>query len=226
MAKIITIEGTDCSGKQTQAENLFNYLIDNGYKVKKYSFPTSSSATGKIVSGCYLGKPEIGESYFKEGAVNVDALVASLYYAADRRYNFLNIINKELEKNDYIILDRYTTSNLAHQGGKILDEKKRNEFYEVIEKLEYGLCELPRPDITILLHMPLFAANLLKTNREFLDEHELNENHLKHAEMCYLELKDKYNWKYINCVKNDLEKIESIKTKEEIFEEVKNIVLN
>jgi dTMP kinase len=58
-AKILVIEGTDGSGKETQSKLLFDYLNSIGIKVKKYSFPVYSSSTGKIVGGPYLGKGEI-----------------------------------------------------------------------------------------------------------------------------------------------------------------------
>ena len=93
MGKIILIEGTDCSGKETQSNILEENLIKDGYKVFKMSFPVYDSPTGKIVGGPYLGKESISSGWFKEGANNVPAKVASLYYAADRLYN-VGIINK------------------------------------------------------------------------------------------------------------------------------------
>ena len=80
--KVIVIEGTDCSGKETQSKLLEEKLKKAGKKCKRFSFPMYDTPTGKIVGGSYLGKPEIFESFFKEGAVNVDSHVASLYYAA------------------------------------------------------------------------------------------------------------------------------------------------
>lgn len=225
MSKIITIEGTDCSGKETQTKLLVEKLKKDGYKVKYFSFPIYDSPTGKIVGGSYLGKEEIGDCIFLEGATNVDALVASLYYTADRRYNYINTIKKEIEENDFVILDRYVSSNLAHQGGKIKDDKEREKFYKKIDTLEYEICELPRVDITIFLHMPYEASCLLKENREKLDEHEKNKDHLIHAEKVYVELSKKYNWEVINCIsKEKFKNKEDIKTINEISEEVYSIV--
>ena len=44
-AKIIVIEGTDGSGKETQSKKAEKYLIDKGFKVKRYSFPIYNSPT-------------------------------------------------------------------------------------------------------------------------------------------------------------------------------------
>ena len=72
--KIIVIEGTDCSGKETQSNLLEKKLKKQGKKCVRFSFPDYNTPTGKIVGGPYLGKPEFGPSLFEEGAVNVDPL--------------------------------------------------------------------------------------------------------------------------------------------------------
>lgn len=218
MGKIVVIEGTDCSGKETQANLLIKHLTKEGYKVGKMDFPQYNSPTGKIVGGAYLGKGEICNSYFTEGAINVDAKVASLYYAADRRYHLAKI--KELLcENDVVILDRYTFSNMAHQGGKIHDEKERNNMYKFLEILEFELLELPRPDKVIFLYMPFKYAEILKKNRTDLDEHEKSKEHLINAERTYLELSKIYGFDKVNCVNE-----ETIKSREDIEQEVYTLV--
>ena len=218
--KLIVVEGTDCSGKQTQTELLIKRLTEMGKKCIRIDFPRYDTPTGKIVGGPYLGKPEICPSFFEEGAVNVDPKIACLYYAADRKYN-IDKVNKYLKEGYYVILDRYITSNLAHQGSKILDPDERFNMYQWIDKLEYWLLELPKPDMTIFLHMPYEYSIQLRKNRNTLDEHEKSEDHLRHAEACYMELKELYNWDYVNCIKNN-----NIRSIEEINDEILDIVLN
>ena len=219
--KLIVIEGTDCSGKETQSKLLEDKLNKLGHKVYRMGFPKYETPTGKIVGGCYLGKPEISPSLFTEGANSVDPKVACLYYAADRKYN-INEALEYLEKGYFVILDRYTTSNMAHQGGKILDKEERINMYQWIDRLEYWLLGLPKPDITIFLHMPYEQSLELKKNREFLDEHEKNPEHLKNAEASYIELSELYNWSRIECVKDDeIRSIEDIN--DEIFKIIKEM---
>lgn len=217
--KLIVIEGTDCSGKQTQTTLIEKKLKDRGYNCIRIDFPRYDTPTGRIVGGPYLGKPEICESFFHEGAVNVDPKIASLYYAADRKYN-INLVNEYLEKGYYVILDRYTTSNLAHQGSKIVDKDERFNMYQWIDKLEYWLLELPKPDMTLFLHVPYQYSVELKKNRLNLDEHEKSEQHLKLAEACYLELAQLYNWIYINCISDG-----NLRQIEDINEELLNNIL-
>lgn len=218
MSKFIVIEGTDCSGKETQSKLLVESLTNQNKKAVYLTFPNYNSPTGKIIGGPYLGKEEICNSYFKEGASHVDAKVASLYFAADRYYNLQQIIDY-LNKDYIVIMDRYVSSNMAHQGGKIKDKEKRYEMYQWLEKLEYELLGLIKPDITIFLHMPSKYTKDLKKNRTSLDEHEKDEEHLKQAELAYLELKDKYNFITIDCVENN-----KIKTIEEIHNEILNVI--
>jgi len=220
-AKLIVIEGTDGSGKETQSKKLESYYLEKGLKVKRYSFPIYSTPTGRIVGGPYLGKSEYGESYFEETSAGVDPLVSSLYYAADRRYNFLKEIEDEMYKNDIIILDRYITSNMGHQAGKAKTIKEREKILNFIEVLEYNLCELPYPDKVVFLHMPYEAAKELRKDRVSGDGNENNEEHLRNAEKTYVYIAKKYNWSYINCIKNKKYKsLEDIKSIEEISKEV------
>ena len=224
-AKIIVIEGTDGSGKETQSKKLLEHLESLNLKVKSFSFPIYSSATGKIVGGPYLGKDEISPSYFEETSANVDPLVSSLYYAADRRYNFLNTIEKEIYDNDVIILDRYTTSNMGHQAGKAKSIEERDKILKFIDILEFDLCELPRPDKVIFLHMPFEAAKELRKNREHTDGNESSEEHLRHAEKTYVDISKIYDWYYINCLKTDrFNSIEDIKSIDEISNEINEVV--
>ncbi len=224
-AKIIVIEGTDGSGKETQSKKLYEYLLEKGYKVKTYSFPIYNSPTGRIVGGPYLGKTEYGDSYFEETSALVDPLVSSLYFAADRRYNFLTEIENELYQNDIVILDRYTTSNFGHQAGKAKTKEERDKILRFIEMVEFDLCELPRPDKVIFLHMPFEAAKELRKGRTSTDGNESNEEHLRRAEENYIDISNMYNWHYINCLRtNKYEKIEDIKSIDEISNEIKDVV--
>lgn len=218
--KIIVIEGTDCSGKGTQSDLLLERLNKNNISTKKFSFPNYDSPTGKIVGGPYLGKSTISNGWFKEGANNVPAKVASLYFAADRLYNIKPIL-EELDKGNNVILDRYTTSNMGHQAGKIKDKEERFKMFKWIENLEYDLLGLPKPDIKIFLYMPYLYSKKLQNNREELDEHEMSEDNLRHAENAYLEMVDLYNFTKIDCINNN-----SIRSINDINEELYNIIIN
>ena len=228
--KIIVIEGTDCSGKETQTKLLVEKLEGIGKKVKRVSFPMYDSPTGKLIGACLLGKPEMCEellkdnhSFFPEGGGNIDSLAAIDLYAADRRYN-LPKINKLLDEGYIVIIDRYVASNMAHRGGLLENRKDRLAIYKKIEMLEYDINELPRPDKTILLYLPYEYACILKKNRkEVADETEKNEKYLKMGEKAYLELSAIYDYDVIDCVKNkEIRTIEDINI--ELFDKIKEIL--
>ncbi|MCM1053657.1 MAG: hypothetical protein NC483_06775 [Ruminococcus sp.] len=207
--KLIVIEGTDCSGKETQTQKLVENLSNLGYKTISFSFPNYASPTGKIIGESYLGK--YGESLFREGIENVDPKISSLYYAADRAYN-IDIIKEYLKKDYIVILNRYVESNMAFQGGKIKDIKKRNLMYEWLDNLEFVLLDLPRPDYVIFLYLPYEYVTFLKKKRKEV----ANTTLLHMAEIAYIELAVIYEYEKVNCLSDgNLRSIDDISN--EIF---------
>jgi dTMP kinase len=103
-----------------------------------------------------------------------------------------------------------------------------------VNDLEYGILGIPKPDLTILLHMdPLIGQKLVdnKGAREYTkgkkrDLHEADANHLKNAESAYLFClnNDKSeNWKRIVCFEKDKPKqIEEIQ--KEVYKVVKELI--
>ena len=221
--KLIVIEGTDCSGKETQSNLLIEKLKNDGIRIEKFSFPNYNSPTGKIIGGPYLGKSYICEGWFPEGAPNVDPRVSALYYAADRLYN-IDKINFLLENGVNVILDRYVYSNMAHQGGKLDNADDRHAMYDWLDNLEFNLLSLPKPDISVFLHMPFELSLTLKKNREEdLDQNEKDKNHLINAENAFIELAKKYNFYTIEC--NDGERIKTIpEINEDLYGYVSGII--
>ena len=214
MGKIIVIEGTDCSGKETQSKLLKSYLEQNGIKVATLSYPQYNTPTGKIIGGPLLGKPSICPSWF-DNYVEVDSKVASLYFAADRRAS-LPVLKDLINNNEIVIIDRYIYSNMGHQGSKIEDKEERLKMYKFLETLEFDLLELPRPDLVIFLYLPYSYGEELKKNRvETLDEAEKSQTHQIKSERTYLELTEIYGFEKIDCFTNG-----TVKTREEINKEV------
>lgn len=222
---IIVIEGTDCSGKETQTKKLVERLTQEGKKVFCFGFPQYDSPTGKIVGGPYLGKDYICEGWFPETASNVDALTSCCYYAADRRYHRDTIL-KHVLNGEIVLLDRYTYSNMAHQGGKLKTKEEKIKMFKKIETLEFDVLELPKADAVFFLYMPQEEAmNLKKTRseKESLDQNERDIDHLKNAEETYLLLSDYYGFQKINCVKG--KKVKTIdEINDEIYDSIKKLL--
>ena len=218
--KLIVIEGTDCSGKETQAKLLLKRLKSDGIKIEERAFPMYDTPTGKIIGGALLGKSHIGESVFPN-ASKVDPKVAALYYAADRLYK-IGEINRMLDDGINVIVDRYVESNMGHQAGKLKDKQEKLAMMNWLESLEYNLLKLPRPDLVLFLYMPYqYTIELRNKRGEAPDEVEKDIEYLHNAEETYSMMAEKYNYDIVHCVKD-----ERIRTIEEISDDVYNLVKN
>ncbi len=195
--KLIVIEGSDYTGKQTQTEILVRALKELGYKSISFSFPNYNSPTGKIIGEAYLGKN--GPSFFQEGIQNVEPKISSLYYAADRAYN-IPAINKYLDEGYIVVLNRYVESNMAYQGGKIKDIKERLAMYDWLDNLEFVLLNLPRPNLVIYLYMPYEKICEFKKAKNEI----ANVTLLRLAETAYLELSSIYDYEKIDCFDGEI----------------------
>ena len=201
----IVIDGTDGSGKATQTKLLASKLKKSGLKTKIIDFPQyENNFFGKMV-GRYLSG-EFGTSS------EVSPYLASILYAGDR-FESMSKIKQWLAEGFTVIADRYASSNQIHQGGKISDPKKREEFLSWLEELEYKTFKIPRPRAIIYLDMPVdISQKLLKKNsaqkkKTYLkgkkDIHENDLRHLKDAKNSAIELvKKSNNWIKIDCSKN------------------------
>ena len=204
MGKIIVIEGIEGSGKETQSKLLVESLNKLGIKAIEFSFPMYDTPTGRIFKECLLSN----NNYFNEGIDSLDPELVCLYTAADRKYN-IKKINDYLMDGYIVVINRYTSSNMANQGSKYNDSEERFYMYQWIDKLEYWLLKLPKPDYTILLNMPYKYNNQLSFD---LTKDNSKEERVLQA---YLELAGLYNWDIIDCIDEEKEK-----TIEEIHKEI------
>ena len=210
MGKIIVIEGIEGSGKETQSKLLVEALNKMGIKSIEFSFPMYDTPTGKIFKEYFLSN----NNYFQEGYENLDPELVCLYTAADRKYN-INKINKYLSDDYIVVINRYTSSNMANQGSKYEDSEDRFYMYQWIDKLEYWLLKLPKPDYTILLNMPY------KYNKQISFDLSLEKSKEERVLQAYLELAGLYNWDVIDCVLDNKEK-----TIDEIHKEIIELLKN
>jgi dTMP kinase len=202
--KFIVIDGTDGSGKATQTKLLVEKLRKKKYKVKTIDFPQyENNFFGKMVGRYLTG--EFGTSSA------VSPYLASVLYAADR-FETKEKIEKWLKEGNIVIADRYASSNQIHQGGKIKDPKKRKEFLNWLEEMEYKIFKIPRPNASIYLDVPIeFSLKLFKNKsaqkrKKYLkgkkDIHESDRKHLQDAKNSAIKLvKKSNNWIKIDCVK-------------------------
>jgi dTMP kinase len=201
--KLIVIDGTDGSGKATQVELLRKRLVSEGKKVKIVDFPEYY----KNFFGAFIGHC-LSEQYYK--FLGVHPKIASVLYAADRWESSKELIGW-LRSGYVVIANRYVSANQIHQGGKIKNTNKRNNFIKWLNEMEYEVFNIPRPDITLYLDLPtkivlklLEDRNSSKMKRAYLkkkkDVHESDVDFLINSRKSALWLaKTQKNWTKIDC---------------------------
>lgn len=223
MGKIIVIEGTDSSGKETQTKLLYERIKKIYEKTIKISFPNYDSPACEPVKMYLAGE-------FGTDASKVNPYPVSTMYAIDRYASFKKDWEK-LYNDDYIIItDRYVSSNMIHQASKIQERAEKDKYLKWLEELEYEKMGIPRADKIIFLKMPTEKAKILMAERKNKitgenkkDIHEINEEYLKKSYNNACEISKKYLWEEIECVEND--EIKSIeKINDEIFKKIENLV--
>lgn len=200
--KFIVIEGPDGSGKTEQCNLLVERLKSEGYPIVTFDFPQygkeSSFFVRQYLNGAYGGWRDVGP--YK----------ASIFYAVDR-FDISPMIRTARNSGNTIVSNRYVASNLGHQGAK-LEGSAREEFFRWNSELEFSIFGIPRPDMNIILHMPVeIAFHLIekKGTREYLngkkkDVHEGDIEHLRAAEQSYLHIVKMWPEEYtlIECAEN------------------------
>jgi len=207
----IVIEGTDGSGKGTQFKLLSDYLRQQGYNVATFDFPQyeqpSSHFVKKYLNGDYGTAEEVGP------------YTGSLFYALDR-FEAAPAIREALAQGKIVLANRFTGSNMGHQGTKFAHAEERRGYFIWLDNLEFEMLKIPRPTLSLVLRVPAEVAQSLvdqKETRNYTDKkrdlHEADLTHLQRAvavydDLCQLFPKD---FQRIDCVRGgELLSIETV----------------
>ena len=199
----IVIEGSDGSGKTTQFKLLAERLRAAGHEVDVYDFPRYDEPSSYFVQHYLNG--EYGP------ASELSPYTASLFYALDR-FEAAPLIRQSLADAKIVLANRYTGSNMAHQGAKFGKPAEQRGFFVWADSLEFQLLGIPRPTINLFLRVPAdMAFELIKKKaarsytNQMHDEHEADIEHLHlsvstYDSLCRLFPKD---FKAIDCALNN-----------------------
>jgi thymidylate kinase/thymidylate synthase ThyX len=197
----IVIEGTDGSGKGTQFKLLAEQLTNAGHDVALFDFPQYEQPSSYFVKKYLNGDYGTVES--------VGPYTGSLFYALDR-YDAAAAIREALDLGKVVLANRFTASNMAHQGTKFDEAEQRRGYFIWLDNLEFETLGIPRPDLNVVLRVPAETAQKLvdqKGERSYTnkkrDLHEADLAHLERAvevydDLCQLFPKDFYR---IDCVR-------------------------
>ena len=209
--KLIVLDGGDGAGKATQVRLLVARLKAEGRVVETLDFPQyTQNFFGKLLRECLDGA--------RGDFMAVDPRIASTLYAADR-FESKSRLEEWLSAGAVVILDRYVSSNMMHQGAKIADEADMQHFLNWLDEMEHGVFAIPRPDLIVYLDVPYktrFSLIASDTTRAKIDTAEADMAHQVACEARARAIVARYNnWKSVRCTRN-----EQMREKEAIHEDV------
>jgi dTMP kinase len=212
--KLIVIEGADGAGKATQAKMLVERFRTEGMQVETLEFPRYEDS----FFGAYI-KEWLDEMH--GNFIELDPRLSSILFAGDR-FEVRDVITGWLAEGKNIILDRYVTASMLHQGAKISDIEKRGAFLLWLQKLEYEVFKLPRPDMVVYLDMPVEMRHALLTTDEFklnLGHTEIDELYQGDVQKCATHVAGLEKWKVVSCLMD-----EKLRSKDNINTELYGLI--
>lgn len=218
--KFIVIEGTDGSGKKTQAKILCEKLNEAGINCIVQSFPNYDSPA------CTPVKMYLNGEFGDIGCL--DAYQANSLYAVDRLCTMMGL-KDHIENGGSIVFDRYVESTMLHQAALIENQEERDKFLDYVNDFEFGKLKLPKPDLVIFLDVPVEVSKKLADSRgEYKsgNKKDILEQDVSHLTKAYNSGKyvaNKFGWTQISCLNEsgNLKSIEEISN--DIFEVVKKL---
>lgn len=214
--KLVVLEGTDGSGKATQARLMADRLAAEGVSFRELDFPRYGNPFAEparlYLAGALGANPG-----------DVSACAASVLYAVDRYASYREDWGAAYEAGELILANRYTTSNAVHQASK-LDPGEREDFLAWLFDLEYRRLALPEPDLVVYLDLPVeISEQLLRKRQEQThtraDIHEQDEAYLRRCRQSAREIVRELGWLRIDCSQNG-----ALRPPEEIHEQIWGLV--
>ena len=210
--KLIVLEGTDGSGKATQARMMGQRLQREGIAFREIDFPRYGNPFAEPAN-LYLH----GALGSEPGDVN--AYASSVLFAVDRFASYKEDWGTFYEQGGVVIANRYTTSNAVHQASK-LPAGERREYLDWLFYLEYRRLGLPAPDLVVYLDLPTELSEQMLRRRESAtgtqaDIHEQDEEYLRSCRMNARDIAHDLGWTVIHCDREG-----AVRTVEDIHEEI------
>ena len=201
MNKFITFEGIDACGKTTQIELLSKYL---------------DSIKEKNIIVREPGGTDISEQIRKillDKNNNINSYTETLLFLSSRSQLINEVIKKSIEKNKFILCDRFTDSTLAYQGyGSGLN-------IDLLNSLNNFATENIKPDLTFILDVSFEQSNERINKRDIDRMEQSGADFLNSVKKGYIKIaeKDKTRYVLIDCFDKNIELINN-----EIIETINN----
>lgn len=199
----IVFEGGEGSGKSTMLDKTYNWLKENGMSCIKTREPGGIEISERI-----------REVILDVNNTKMDGKTEALLYAAARRQHLVEKVIPELEDGKIVLCDRFIDSSLAYQG-----YARELGIDEILKINNFAIGEY-MPSVSILFDLdPKLGLNRINkdNNREInrLDLEKID-FHNKVREGYHILLEE---------YKDRIQKIDAGKSIEEVFEDVKKIIM-
>ena len=176
---LISFDGTDSSGKETQAGLLARRLSSRGLKVHQFQTPDYSTATGEQLKSLFQGSP------------SAISWTDKMKLFAANRAEHRNEVIAALEHGDIIIYDRYIPSSLAFITVEAHSEDSslsRRAVQGAVANAEYTENNMPLEDVSIFLDVPVnIATKMLEKRKEKLADEDEYTDHVEVQKRLYHE---------------------------------------
>lgn len=155
--KLIAFEGMDGSGKSTQCEKAFNFMLAGGEKVIKVKEPNKDVLGGKLIYGLLFEKGPVGFS-------SMSPLQRQSHYFFNRMQHYVQVVIPVLKAGVNVLSDR-SLASIA------LDMQKEGDLEALLEAEDYYFemegVPLIRPDLIIIYDVePSIAIQRLSEKDE------------------------------------------------------------
>lgn len=161
---LISFDGTDSSGKETQAKNIEQKLISLGYKVGRFQTPDYTIPSGKKLKALFQGV---------DGSWNDLSWQEKMELLAVNRMAHKEEVLDILKQGGIVIYDRYVPSSIAHMTADALKESEgsnRDQVSKITREHEYITNGMPKENLSIFLDVPPSIAHYLLEDRKAKQE--------------------------------------------------------
>lgn len=179
---LLSIDGIDSSGKETQVNRLVDRLRFQGFKVHTFTTPDYNTKSGQELKKRLQNK--IGD--WKKTPWQ-----EKLGYFANNRLEHKQEVIDALAKGKIVIYDRYVPSSLAFMSIEAHTEDPtitRDAVHQIVKEEEYEKNQMPQEDASIFLDLePKIAIALLETRKEKLADENEYTDHIEIQQRLYNE---------------------------------------
>ena len=178
--KFITVEGIEGVGKSTNIAFLDKLISDSGKQVVLTREP-GGTPLGEAIRGLLLDPQYTG--------MNADCELQLMFAA--RAEHLAKVVWPAMQAGHWVLCDRFTDATYAYQGGG------RGIDLERIARLEQWVQGDFRPDLTLLLDVPVEIGLERAGNRGALDRFEQEEvAFFERVRQAYLEMARTHDGRY------------------------------